>query len=294
MEERKWDGKTYGNGWMHKWLIRMLRFIDVRVLYCFTSVFIIPFCLLFNKSRSVNYRFYRRGFGLSRWSAMWKTYRNHCMFGQVVIDRFAMYAGRHFDVTLEGYDHYLRLAEGKESFIQLSAHVGNYELAGYTLVAKDKPFNALVFGEEKASVMQNRSSMFSTTHIKMIAVKSDMSHLFEIDHALSEGETVSMPADRIWGSPKYVEHDFLGHAARFPLGPFSVATLRGSDVLAVNVMKTAAKRYTIHITPLAYDKSQSRKEQVRQLSSSYVRELERIVRRYPTQWYNYFEFWEHE
>ncbi len=294
MAEKEWEGKTYGNGWMHKWLIRMLRVIDVRVLYIFTSVFVIPFCLLFNKSRKVNYRFYRKGFGLSPWKAFCQTYRNHCQFGQVVIDRFAMYAGKCFDVELEGSDHYQALSRGKDSFIQLSAHIGNYELAGYSLDASDKPFNALVFGGEKATIMQNRAAMFSGNHIKMIAVKEDMSHLFEIDHALQEGEVVSMPADRILGSQKYVTHTFLGHTARFPLGPFRVATLRGCAVLAVNVMKTASKRYKIHITPLYYDTTQSREEQVRQLSSSYVKELERMVTSYPTQWYNYFEFWENE
>lgn len=294
MAEKKWEGKTYGNGWMHKWLIRMLKVVDVRILYGFTSVFVIPFCVVFNKSGKVNYRFYRKGFGLSPWKAFWQTYRNHCQFGQVVIDRFAMYAGKHFEVDLEGFDHYLALSRGQDSFVQLSAHIGNYELAGYTLVAENKPFNALVFGGEKASIMAHRDTLFSNTHIKMIAVKADMSHLFEIDHALNEGETVSMPADRIWGSPKYVVHPFLGHSARFPLGPFSVATLRGSAVLAVNVMKTGARRYKIHITPLDYDKRENRREQIRQLSLNYVKELERIVRDYPTQWYNYYEFWEHE
>lgn len=121
-----------------------------------------------------------------------------------------------------------------------------------------------------------------------------MSHLFEIDHALNNGETVSMPADRIWGSPKSLRIPFLGEEARFPAGPFRVATLRSTNVLAVNVMKTSSKGYKIYVTPLKYDKDASREEQVHQLSTSYVNELERIVRSYPTQWYNYFEFWDHE
>ena len=100
-----------------------------------------------------------------------------------------------------------------------------------------------------------------------------------------------MPADRISGSQKYIEHEFLGAKARFPLGPFSVATIRGLDVLAVNVMKTSLKGYKIYVTPLPYDKSAPRQEQIRQLSGAYVAELEKRVRQYPTQWYNYFEFW---
>ena len=121
-----------------------------------------------------------------------------------------------------------------------------------------------------------------------------MSHLFEIDNALTNGEIVSMPADRINGSYKFIEHDFLGAKARFPLGPFSVATMRSLNVLAVNVMKTSLKSYKIYVTPIMYNKEASRQEQIRQLSEAYVAELEKRVREYPTQWYNYFEFWNND
>ena len=56
-------------------------------------------------------------------------------------------------------------------------------------------------------------------------------------------------------------------------------------------MKIAANRYKIVVTPLPYDKQAPRKEQIDELAEGYVRELERIIRLYPTQWYNYFDFW---
>ena len=293
MAEQEWAGTTYGNAWMHKWLIRMLRHIDVRILYLFVAIFVIPVCLVLNPSRGLAYRYFRRRIGYGRLKSAWKTFVNHCLFGQVVVDKFAMYAGKQFDVEIENYNEFnTRASRKEEGFVQLSAHVGNYEIAGYTLVCKDKRLNALVFAGEKASVMQNRSKMFADTNINMIAIQPDMSHLFEIDQALADGEIVSMPADRINGSQKCIEHDFLGAKAKFPLGPFSVATMRGLDVLAVNVMKDSLTSYKIYVTPLAYDKEASRQEQIRQISSAYVAELEKRVRQYPTQWYNYFEFWQ--
>ena len=57
-------------------------------------------------------------------------------------------------------------------------------------------------------------------------------------------------------------------------------------------MKTGTKRYKIYVTPLFYDKGASRQEQIKQLSGAYVAELEKRVRQYPAQWYNYFEFWQ--
>ena len=80
-------------------------------------------------------------------------------------------------------------------------------------------------------------------------------------------------------------------AGLFPAGPFRVAVMRGLDVLAVNVMKIGAKRYKIIITPLHYDKTATRQRQTDMLADAYVAELEKVLRCYPTQWYNYFEFW---
>lgn len=293
-EAQKWPGTTYGNEWMHRSLVRMLRYMDVRMLYLFVAVFIIPVCLMLNPSRGIIYRYFRRRIGYGRMKSAWKTYTNHCLFGQVVVDKFAMYAGKKFDVEIEGYEHFSHLEARQEGFVQLSAHIGNYEIAGYTLVSQKKRFNALVYAGEKASVMRNRNKMFSDTNISMIAISPDMSHLFEIDKALAAGEIVSMPADRINGSPRHVELDCLGAKARFPLGPFSVATMRNLDVLAVNVMKTSLRGYRIYVTPLPYDKTASRQEQIKQLSVSYVREIEQLVRQYPAQWYNYFEFWKND
>lgn len=269
----------------------MLRWTDVRLIYAFSDIFIVPVCLVLCKSQGIIYRYFRERFGYSPLKAAWWTYKNHCRFSEAVIDKFAMYAGKKFDIDVEGYEHFLHLAEQPDGFVMLSAHVGNYEIAGYTLVAKKKPINALVYFGEKQTVMQNREMMFANTNIRMISVKSDMSHLFEIDHILQNGETLSMPADRILGSPKAIEAEFLGAKARFPQGPFSVTAMRGLDVLAVNVMKTSWKHYRVYVTPLVYDKGAPRKAQTAELSRAYVGELERIVRLYPEQWYNYYAFW---
>lgn len=288
--EKQWAGTTYGNGWMHKWLIRMLKVIDMRAIYAFVAVFVIPVCLVVNPAQKIIYRYFRQRWGMSPLRAALKTYRNFYLFGQVVVDRFAVYAGKTFEINVEGMDHFNALEQRPDGFVQLSAHVGNYEMAGYTLTA-DKPLNALVFGGEKESVMANRNRMFASTHIRMISVRPDMGHLFEINNALANGETVSMPADRLFGSKKSIRLPFLGKDADFPAGPFSLATMRGVDVIAVNVMKKSARAYQIYVTPLHYDRTLPRQQQTHQLAQAYVSELERIVTLYPEQWYNYYEFW---
>lgn len=290
MTDRNWKGNTFGNRLMHEKLIAALRVVDVRVFYAFTAVFVIPVCLITNRrSSAITYRFLRQRIGFSPLKAAWKTCDNFFLFAQVVIDRFAMFAGRRFKTTVEGYEHYEALAE--KGYVQLSAHIGNYEVAGYTLVAEHQRFNALVYGGEKATVMAGRTKLFGRTNIRMLPVMDDGSHVFALNEALANHEIVSMPADRTLGSNKTIELDFLGAKADFPLGPFTVATMRGEDVLAVNVMKTSLTSYTIFVEPLTYDKSAPRREQTRQLATAYTACLERTLRSFPTQWYNYFEFW---
>ena len=275
---------------MHGWLITLLRFIDIRIIYFFTYVFVIPPCL-FRPGFKHIYRYFRERWGFGPVKAFFKTYQNHCLFSQVVIDRFAMYAGKRFKFDIDGYEFFQQLANEPDAFIQLSSHIGNYEMAGYTLVSTKKPFNALVFFGEKQSVMENRANMFSDKNIRMIPIKEDMSHLFLIDNALQQGEIVSMPADRIFGSQKWVSEKLLGAEVKLPLGPFRVATMRGLNVLAVNVMKCSSKGYKIYVKPLNYDKVTSRDEQIRQLAHGYITEVESMLQLYPTQWYNYFDFW---
>ena len=284
---------TFGTGWMHHQLINILRVVDVRLLYLFAAIFIVPVCLLLNtnRSRTTAYTFFHKRIGYSCLRAAWAVYINHFLFAQVVIDRFAMFAGQHFKVSVVGSEHFSRLAQQTKGFVQLSAHVGCYEIAGYTLVAKDKRINALVFGGEKATIMSGRTDQFSHNNIRMIPVLPDMSHLFAINEALSHNEIVSMPADRKPNGGKTLTVEFLGQKAKIPMGPFSVPTMRSLDVLAVNVIKTSEKSYTAYVTPLEYDKQAPRKEQIKQLAEGYIRELERVVRQHPCQWFNFFDFW---
>lgn len=291
MPEKEWKGNTAGTPWMHRWLIRSLRVLPLRFVYAGAVVFVIPFCMLFAHKGYISiYHFFRRRLGQKSLRAFWNTYVNHCHFAQVIIDRFYVYGGGRFDFEIENYDLYLRLAAESGGFVILSAHVGNYEVAGYTLAAKTKRFNALVYGGEAQTVMQNRSHILTQNNIRMIPIQGDMSHLFAMSNALAEGESVSIPADRIFGSPRHVECSLFGETARLPLGPFAIAAQRDVPVIAINVMKESAKKYHIYIKQLVAEGNTLR-ERSRNLALQYAKNLEETIKDYPTQWFNYYEFW---
>lgn len=294
-EEKVWAGTTIGTPWMHRTLIKWLRATDIRVIYWFTYIFVIIPSIIYKRREARQiHRFYRKGFGYGRMKAMQKVFANYCAFGRIVIDRFAMYAGKKYEIELDGYEHFDRLAKSPGGFVQLSVHIGNYELAGYTLQAKEKRFNALVYGGEKETVMDNRSRMFSRNNIRMIPLKGDMSHIYVVNQALADGEIMSVPADRIFGSKKVFTVDFLGHKADFPQGPFQIAAIRDVPVIFVAVMKTTSRKYRIIIRPVAEAGSlqgKTVKARAKELAERFVPLYEEVVREYPEQWFNYYDFW---
>ena len=57
----QWAGTTYGSSGMHRWLIKLLRVTDVRLIYAFTNLFIVPVTMLvIPKGARFIYRYMRR------------------------------------------------------------------------------------------------------------------------------------------------------------------------------------------------------------------------------------------
>lgn len=279
---------------MQKALIVVFKVVPLEVIYGVMAL-VVPFYMLFNhKGYTSMYHFFRRRLGKKPLSAFWHVYLNHFAFGQVVLDRFATYAGRRFKLEIDGNENFLRLCEGEKGFVMLSSHVGNYEQAGYMLRSDRKSFNALVYAGESATVMSERNKQFAGSNIHMISVQADMSHLFIINKSLDEGNIVSMPADRCFGSTKSVPCQFFGATAQFPLGPFATAVQKEVPALAVMVMKEGAHRYRAFVRQLPVDTTLPHRKQMAALAQSFATTLEEIVRRYPHQWYNYYEFWDGE
>ena len=297
LEHESWRGGTQGMTWMHRTLIWSFKYLNLRFVYLGMAVFVVPFYMLFaHKGYITMYHYFRQRHHYGVWKSFRYVYLNHYRFGQVILDRFAAYAGRQFQIDLDGIDAFNELCHGESGFVILSSHVGNYELAGYALKSTEKHYNALVFSGEAKTVMENRNRVLSKNNITLIPVSEDMSHIFLVNDALASGQIVSIPADRIFGSPKFVVCDFMGAKARFPLGPYALALQRGLPTVAIFVMKQSPYRYTAHIRRIQLDDSMmaNRNERAMNLAQNFARELEKILQKYPEQWFNYYEFWSHD
>jgi len=124
--------------------------------------------------------------------------------------------------------------------------------------------------------------------IKIIAIKEDFSHIIEINRALRDKEFICIHGDRFTDSEvsKKKTFDFMGLPADFPVGPFRLVSRLKVPYCFVFAIKSTNYNYDF----FAFEnKSESYK--LEDIMGAYVAQLEKMVKKYPKQWYNFYPFW---
>ncbi|MCR5455963.1 MAG: lipid A biosynthesis (KDO)2-(lauroyl)-lipid IVA acyltransferase [Bacteroidales bacterium] len=289
----KWKGVTGGGSFGQRSLLFLFKHCDVRVGYAMMYI-AMPFYLIFGgKARRAIMHYFQMVYGYGFWKSLWYSWRNYINFGKVMLDRFAVFAGQKqkFEVEEDSMQYFSELMDKPDGFMMVGSHTGNFEICGYLLRQDIKKIYALVFGGESEVLQRQRYAQMSQNNVEMVPVADDMSHLFVINEALQSGGIVSMPADRIFGSAKSVTCHFGKAVADFPVGPFSVAAIRGVPVLAVFVFRIAAYRYRVVVRKVDVDNGiRPSKLKAEAMAKEYVKLLESQVREHQCQWFNFFEF----
>ena len=276
---------------MIRCLVAVMRVVDRRVIYCFMAL-IVPFYMLFNHKGYISIcRFFRRRLGFGPLKSFCKVYANHFRFGQVIIDRYAAYAGKTFNFSIDGNELFLNLMQSEGGFVQLSTHAGSFEMTGYGLTSHAKRINGLLFAGESQVMKDFRRNILASHNIGLIEVDGTMSHIFAMNAALDRGEIVSMTGDRLLGSPKALKCSFLGAEARFPMGPFALAVQKEVPMLAMFAMRENARSYRVFVRSIEPYSDLPLRARMTAMAQDFAAKLEEIVKQYPTQWFNYYDFW---
>jgi predicted LPLAT superfamily acyltransferase len=158
-----------------------------------------------------------------------------------------------------------------------------------------KTMNLLMLDEEHQKIKDYLGSVMKERNIRIIPLKEDLSHLIEIRKVLDNGELVAIHGDRFRDGARTITVDFMGRPAQLPEGPFYLAMRMGAPVSFAFAMKAGNKRYHFHATPpKTYDAPAGRRiteEHLVPLVRDYVAAVEEMLRKYPEQWFNYFDFW---
>jgi predicted LPLAT superfamily acyltransferase len=150
--------------------------------------------------------------------------------------------------------------------------------------------------QEHRQIKDYLESIMEERNINIIPLKDDLSHLIAIRQALDRGELIAIHGDRFLDGMKTLKAKFLGKNALFPEGPFYLALRMNAPVSFAFAMKEGSVHYHFYATPpKTYDLPVGKRiseEQLMPVLNDYIQALETILKKYPEQWFNYYEFWE--
>jgi KDO2-lipid IV(A) lauroyltransferase len=179
-----------------------------------------------------------------------------------------------------------RLASLSGGLISLTAHVGNWELAGRLLAGRSARPTHVVVAPDEARELQ-RWVRRDGEGVRFVS-RSRPTVSLELVAALRRGEVVGVQGDRALGNKGDVEVPFFGRPARFPLGPFRLSSGVGVPLLPAFCLLDAQYRYVVKIAE-PFIAARGEEEAA---ARTWVAALETIVREHPTQWFNFFDIWD--
>lgn len=275
---------------MQRALVGIIRHTDIRLVYALMHIWLLWYVLVRPVPRNGAYVFHRRR-GRTRFQAAVDVYRSFYHFGKAIVDRFAVYAGYEFTVTMCNKDIYDECVQSRSGVIMLFSHLGNTEMAGYLLNAPCKRMHILVYGGESPVVAGNRAKVMERNNIDMIIARpDDMSHIFRISEILGHGDVLGLAADRRMGDAT-LTCTFMGRAAQLPAGAFRICAATKMPVLLLFTIKDTAKSYRVFCERLDINAALPKKQQEQDLADRFARRLEDMAMRYPYQWFNMYDFW---
>ena len=286
----EWKGKSKGNVLGYRIFVFLIKNLGLSSAYFLLYFVAIYYCFFSNNSTKSMYYYYRKRRRYSNLKSIYSIYKSYYIFGQTIIDRVAVSSGlrKNFTYDFDGIDNIKKVINNKKGGILLSDHVGNFEMARcfFTEIDKNKTIHFLTSDDERTAIKNYLESVTSKSRIKYIYISDDLSHIFEIKAALSRNEIICMSGDRYTENSKYLIQTLLGKEARFPAGPFHLASKFKVPLLFVYVMKESNLHYHLY----------ARKANIVQndaiaLLKLYTENLEWILYKYPLQWFNYFNFW---
>lgn len=287
----EWKGKSRGNVLGYKIFVYAMRHLGLGFAYFLLRFVALYFWLFARQGRRAIYTYFRRRFGYSPFKSWLKVYQNYYIFGQTLIDRIAINSGldNQFTYEFDGIENLKNLLAQKKGGILISGHIGNFDISDFFLqeLDMDAQIHLAVTDMERQEIKEYLESVKTKTNLKFLTLKNDMSHIFDIHRILSNNEIICFTGDRYVDGIKTLDEEFMGKKATFPAGPFLLATRMNVPVIFVYVMKEGKTHYHLYARTV-----QVKKRDTQALLKKFTESMEGILRKYPLQWFNYFDFWE--
>lgn len=287
----RWEGKSRGTLLGYKIFVFCIKNLGVKTAYIVLYFVATYYFLFLKKSNRFVFYYFRKRLNYPYFKAKKRVFKNYFVFGQTLIDKVAIGAGlrNRFTYEFDGIETLKRLLAEKKGGVLISAHIGNFEIAEHFFADIDLDFqiNLVTTDQEHSQIKEYLDNVTKKSSVKFIIVKEDLSHIYDINNALSKNELICFTGDRYMEGSKALEAEFLGKTAKFPAGPFLIASRLKVPVAFVYVMKEPRLHYHLYTR-----EAEVKHRDAQALLETYLESVSGMIKKYPLQWFNYFDFWD--
>ncbi len=288
----QWDGKSKGTLLGYQIFVNIIKKLGVNAAYGLLIPVAFYYVIAYPSTASAMFYYYRKRQGFSFTKSLLALYRGYFVFGQVLIDKIALFAGLRdkFSFDFDGIEILKQLLAEKKGGILISGHIGNFEIAEKFFADIDfKQQIHIVAADQERTVIKDYLNAIAQEESKVnfIHIKDDMSHIFEITAALANNDLICLTGDRYFDHSKTMSAALLGEEALFPAGTFTIASRLNAPIAFVYVMKEPNLHYHLYTRRAAPVKHRD----AQAVLNAYTESMEQMLKRYPYQWFNFFDFW---
>jgi predicted LPLAT superfamily acyltransferase len=230
----------------------------------------------------------------------WLVYRHILTFAQCSLDRIFFASGEteSFEISRNGSHHLEQALQHRRGAILLGAHLGSFEVMRAISRNVNFPINIVAHFENARRITAFLQAVAPDFRGRVIEIDPSAPHfMLAVKERVEAGELVAILGDRTGLGETSVEATFLGSKARFPAGPFLLASVLQCPVLLTFGLYHPPRRYALYCEPFA-DRLElpraHRKQALRDYVQQYASRLEYYCRLAPLNWFNFFRFWEDE
>lgn len=289
-----WKGKTRGGSFGYFFFIKLIQYIGVRAAYVFLAFVVVYFIPFAPKATACTWRYARKTLKLNRLKSVGLLFRNYYRLGQTLIDKIAIGSGMtdKYHFKFENYQEFLDVLNSQQGVIMMGGHIGNWEIGAPFFGDYGKNINIVMYDAEYQKIKEMLEKNSTGHDYKVIPVNNDtLTPVFQITEALNRHEYVCFQGDRYVNADKLLTATFMGREADFPSGPFLLASRLKVPVVFYFAMREKPMTYHYRFT-IAQPVPRTRDRKPEQaLLEQYVANFEKILKEYPEQWFNYYDFW---
>jgi predicted LPLAT superfamily acyltransferase len=279
-------------------LVRLMIWLSLRLGWTTGQVLLHPIALYFflfsPAARAASRAFLARV--LPRPPAATDILRHIFTFACVLLDRLFLLSNntQRFTIDAVGVADVTDALAHSRGCLLLGAHLGSFEALRCFGRQSPVPVKVLMYRNNGGAYTDLVEALDPALAQDIIEIGTPDAML-RVHESLRRGEIVGILADRAPRGEKMVTVPFLGDPAPFPAGPLQLSAALGAPVVLFFGIRTGPRRYTVQFEHFADRITLDRANRAAQTTGwvqRYAGRLEHFCRRYPFNWFNFYDFWD--